>query len=611
MSEKRRKRNLKNGVWLPVCIMIAALIFSAYMFFGAKESIRAGDSEYTAIFEEKMKIMEESIFADADLESKVAEALNDYYEGKPIYHVFISLSDGVQQAKVFNAQGHTLERAYNNVYGIARNFVYLNNFTVEIVKLDFVDNMFESTQEEINTMLANTKIDGNFPFGIAFDKGFNTALMQIEIYSNKIANYDDDKLKNKRLNTYLGRHGRVSLESLPDDVILFTTRGFVYDDGLCLPLEFELTPDYGRRFLPNILDASYIDMAIQRNVDFLMECVDADPVEGKFIYGLWPLTGNENTNYNILRHAGALWAFVNQYAYSGDEIYIPYMDSTIAYLKDAVVYQDAQTAYVVEYKANEIKLGGNGISICMLVDYYEATGDDQYNQWAIEMGNGILNMLDMDTGKYYHVFYYGEDGFEDFSEKEAYRTIYYDGEATYALCSLYRLTGDEKWLTAAARAVDHFIEADYMIYRDHWVAYAMNEITKYIPSEEYYTFGLRNAWENLEYMHNYETGYFTYLELLMATFNLYDRMMEEGIEIAYLDTFDGAAFVNTIHHRVRRMLTFYFYPEFAMYSQMPGVIDGVVFVKRDFSRVRIDDIQHFAGGYLSYLENYDNIKKYE
>ncbi|NBJ91786.1 hypothetical protein [Parablautia muri] len=81
-------------------------------------------------------------------------------------------------------------------------------------------------------------------------------------------------------------------------------------------------------------------------------------------------------------------------------------------------------------------------------------------------------MQDGDDGGYYHVL----SG--DFTRKEKLRTVYYDGEATFALCRLYGQTGSQIWLDAAQNAVAYFIREDYTQYKDHWIAYSMNEIHK-------------------------------------------------------------------------------------------------------------------------------------
>ena len=208
-------------------------------------------------------------------------------------------------------------------------------------------------------------------------------------------------------------------------------------------------------------------------------------------------------------------------------------------------------------------------------------------------------MLDEQTGSYYHVLN------SDFSRKEEYRTVYYDGEATFALVRLYGLTGDSKWLDAAVSAVNHFIAADYTQYRDHWVSYSMNEITKYLPDrKEYYVFGLENAGTNMEKIRNRETTGPTDFELLMTTFELYQRMLENG-EAA--DSFDLATFLQVVDERAERQRIACFYPEMAMYMKNPQQILSAFMARDRNFRVRIDDVQHSIGGIYLYYKNYDKL----
>lgn len=95
-----------------------------------------------------------------------------------------------------------------------------------------------------------------------------------------------------------------------------------------------------------------------------------------------------------------------------------------------------------------------------LTEYIDVFQDEGYKDVCTALGEGSLTMLDQDKGTYHHVL----NG--DFTRKEESRTIYYDGEATFALCRLYGLTGDPVWLDAAQSAVEHFIEADYTRYKD-------------------------------------------------------------------------------------------------------------------------------------------------
>ena len=291
---------------------------------------------------------------------------------------------------------------------------------------------------------------------------------------------------------------------------------------------------------------------------------------------------------------------------TGNEELVPVIDRAIDYMvENAIVERNGEISYLYEEKSDEIKLGGCGVAVVALTEYMDAFGSDKYKDLAIKLGNGILTMLDQNSGEYHHVL----DG--EFIKKEQFRTVYYDGEATFALCRLYSLTSDEKWLDAAKSAVEHFISADYVQYKDHWVAYSMNEITKYVDDERYYTFALRNAQENLDTIYNRDTTYHTYFELLMSTFEIYDRMIERGIHVDYLDNgFDLEYFLRTIYKRADHMLCGYFYPEYAMYMANPNSILDTFMVRHDGYRVRIDDVQHNVGGYYLYYMNYDKLVDY-
>ena len=96
----------------------------------------------------------------------------------------------------------------------------------------------------------------------------------------------------------------------------------------------------------------------------------------------------------------------------------------------------------------------------------------------------------------------------------------------------------------------------------------------------------------------------------MATFELYDRMVENNIMVDYMEKFDARYFIDTIFHRADHMLNGYFYPEYAMYLKKPSKILGTFCVRHDGYRIRIDDVQHFIGGYAQYQEKYNKLLIY-
>ena len=409
----------------------------------------------------------------------------------------------------------------------------------------------------------------------------------------------------------------------------------------------------GRREIRNF-DAAAARSFVTAAASFLEKQVQQD---GSFRYGYYPRFDRVIPGYNCMRHASTIWSLLCQYRITQKASVLSLAARSIDYLlSHALVYRDPDTAYLSEPLKNEIKLGGGGVLILAITEYLDLCSGEshpailcsgearseilcseeprpailrsrepltkapnaeilharetlpeqealrrRYTEIACALGNGILSLLNPETGEFSHVLNM------DFSLKERYRTVYYDGEAAYALCRLYRLTKEEKWLFYAEKTVDHFLAADYTRYRDHWVAYAMNEITRYIHRDDYDTFALRNARVNLDFLYKRETTYHTFLELLMVTFETYERILAENPGLPYLKEFDLPYFLRTIRVRADRMLNGFFFPEYAMYMRCPDKILGSFMVRHDGFRVRIDDVQHNIGGFYLYYKNYSRL----
>ena len=529
------------------------------------------------------------------------EISGDIEEGLPDNVVFLSVCSGEERAKVFTGTGVDRKAAWLSAYNQAKSFIENENYNAIWLKADLMSEAKTYDTVEFSTELHHYRPEF-FRYGIAFDKSFETAILEAELNGAKILDYENECVDESYLNTYLKKAGRSPLSSLPDSYVVFKCVGWMCDENDEVYDLISDIDDYGRRKVDTV-DKEYAAELVKNASGFLIDQVKDD---GSFVYGYYPRFDKNIDNYNIVRHASTLWSLVCQYRMTGNEELVPVIDRAIDYMvENAIVERNDEISYLYEEKSDEIKLGGCGVAVVALTEYMDAFGSDKYKDLAIKLGNGILTMLDQNSGEYYHVL----DG--EFIKKEQFRTVYYDGEATFALCRLYSLTSDEKWLDAAKSAVEHFISADYVQYKDHWVAYSMNEITKYVDDERYYTFALRNAQENLDTIYNRDTTYHTYFELLMSTFEIYDRMIERGIHVDYLDNgFDLEYFLRTIYKRADHMLCGYFYPEYAMYMANPNSILDTFMVRHDGYRVRIDDVQHNVGGYYLYYMNYDKLVDY-
>lgn len=571
-----------------VIIAIVATVVVSYIIDSNKKS------DIIEGFENKVALLKNEALSTA-----VRDEIGENPAGERAgYAVFLSLSDGSERANVFSGTGKSLDDAWNSACDKADEFVKERIYDAVWLKADVVNSSQTLTDAELSAALSDST-EQYFRYGLALKPDFSEALLEEELNCAKIYDYDENSLNFEYLNMYLQKADRPSVELLSGEYTAFTcVSWFCGDDGKVLRLnDGEL--NYGRRDI-DPLDADFAKDLCLNSSEYLTKQLNAD---GSFIYGYKPRFDNEISGYNILRHAGSIWTLVIRYDMTGDKELIPEIESAIDYVADNALISDGEdTAYVYDEDDGEIKLGGNGIMLVALTEYMESLDTDKYMDLAVRLGNGILSMLDQSTGKYTHVLN------PDLSVKEEFRTVYYDGEASFALCRLYGLTKDSKWLSAVESAVGNFIREDYTEYRDHWIAYTMNELTKYVKNEEYFTFALRNAQENLKRINNLDRTAPTCLELLMATYEVYERILDEGISVGYLNSgFDLDYFLETIHNRADAQLDGYFFPEYAMYMRDPAAVLNAFFAREDGFRTRIDDTQHSVGGYYLYYLNYDRL----
>ena len=507
------------------------------------------------------------------------------------YAVFLSVCDVQTRADVFSGTGATLEEAWEAADRAAESALAKSGRSPVWMKADLVFQSEKVTYEDLCQSLS-TQRPGSVRFGVSFDDDFENALIEAELNAAGAfrCGEEDAGIDKDALNEYLKSADRKKIRKLPDTCIVFRSFGWLCDEENNIYMLGSDKTNQGRRRL-DIVDAGHAAEVVRSSSDYLKAQIRED---GTFVYGYASGSGTDLEGYNILRHAGAVWSLISSYQLTRDAALIQPIDQAVEYMLRQVVSADDQTAYLYEAQTDEIKLGGCGLAVIALTEYMEAFDTDKYLDVCRQLGNGILSLLHAEDGTYYHVL----NG--DFTEKEAFRTVYYDGEATFALCRLYGMTGEAVWLDAAKAAVGHFIAADYAQYCDPWVAYTMNEITKYVDDQTYYLFALENVQDHYEQL-NSETSDPIHLELLMATFELYDRLVTRGAQI---DGFDKAAFLQTLYSRADLLLNGYFYPEYAMYMDQPEKILGAFMVREDGFRTRIDDVQHGISGFCLYQKNY-------
>ena len=551
--------------------------------------------------------LKEYILTEQVSEKLTSELLKNT-ERQDNFTVFLSVCNKKERARVFHGSGKTLLIAWTNAEKwlkeyqkkqIAKKKPLIGTW----VKVDVV-----TDYETILTEDLRNEIDKSLPYffrkGIAFNNNFTTAYLENEVNCNKMLNYAKDKkpFNMKRINYYRNiYYNQPDLKEVPKQITLFTTTGFFCDEDMNI-IELCLEGlEYGRRKI-DILDKPLAEKLINNASEYLFNMIKLD---GSYIYGIFPIYHNVYEGYNILRHTGSIWALINYYRITKNEALLPKLHSAMNYLLETHVERNNNTAWVVERKSDEIKIGGNGLAVIMLTEYMDVLKTDKYTSIVKVLANGILELQDKETGVYWHVLNY-----PDHTRKDEFRTIYYDGEATFALARAYTYTKEKRYLDGATLAVENFIKKDYTQYRDHWVAYSVNEVIKYIPEVRYFEFAMQNVENNTKRILNQPRATPTNLELLMAAWLTYKQYKESNLKIEYIDNFDIPGFAETIYKRAVHGLNSFCFPEFAMYFQNPNEVIDSFIIRDDSFRIRIDDIQHFIGGYYIYTIFFDDLCPY-
>lgn len=557
---------------------------------------------YVLEFNEKAELLKDKLLSNKTFE-ELEEQFGPSLCTDGLYTVFFSICNKITRAKVVRATASSIAQAWHDACVAAVKYISLKEYKPVWVKADI---MCKSEKIKLSELINIISKDFNefYRHGISFDPEYKTAMIEAEINGNRVISYKEKTIKAEQVNKYLPKACGIRLHELPEDVIVFDCRCALCDENSKTYTLYWRGKSCGRRVLKKFVKKNALEV-ITTSSQYLSNQLD---LNGKFEYGIYPIYHKVIPGYNILRHASSLWSLICAYRITGDKFILRQVEGAIGYLIRHSFYKynkprtEENTAYIADLDKMEVKLGGNGLAVIMLTEYMNLTGSDKYVKLCKELGNGIVELLDKQTGEFTHVL-----EIPSLEVKAKMRTVYYDGEAVFALSRLYGLTKEQRWLDAASLAVDRFIREDYTKHRDHWVAYSMNEITKYKPEEKYLSFALRNAQVNLKKIHDQKTTYHTYLELLCVTFELYDRIMTENLKVDYLSEFDADYFIETIFHRAHYMLNGYAYPEYAMYLRYPEKILGSFFVRHDGYRIRIDDIQHFCGAYYSLYRNYEKL----
>ncbi|WP_066191556.1 MULTISPECIES: glycoside hydrolase family protein [Gracilibacillus] len=513
--------------------------------------------------------------------------------------LFLSLGTLEHRAIVFHVKANSFQKSWTKLVHLGESFISKQSHDFPYIKIDIVKNTEALSVFEFIKRLTQTK-RYYFRYGVSFDQNFNHAFLEQELNGNAVLKYDKQNkrafIDEKNLQLYIKKH-RPNLPALDfnkvSSVQLFQTKGYFLADEKCYELHMD-ERNNGRR--NTALTKEEIVSMVQASQQYLTHLVHED---GRFTYGYFSCFDREIEHYNTLRHCSTLYAMCESYEFLPNEDLKVAITSGIQYLVETYITtnDNEHEAFLLEQIPGgyEIKLGGNAAAILALTKFTTVFKNEQYLDLANALANGIKRMQQPD-GSFVHIL-----DFPSLKMKQAYRTIYYDGEAAFALMRLYHLSENAEHLQMVQHAFDYFIANDYWKNHDHWLSYCTNELTIYCSEEKYFQFGLQNVAGRLDYIYQRITTYPTFLELTVAAHRMVERLKQTNSR-HLLDNFDEDKLVKTIQKRAEYQRNGFFYPELAIYHKRPARIMGAFFIRHHTFRTRIDDVEHNLSGYIAYYD---------
>ncbi len=204
---------------------------------------------------------------------------------------------------------------------------------------------------------------------------------------------------------------------------------------------------------------------------------------GRFVYKR-PLTRKNKGQYNMVRHAGALYALAQScHQYPDKTTCDAMIRAAHFFLGQRVVLlnKQAEMAGICSYrfgaagkeKSCRIKLGAVGLGLAALVNVEKVHPGTVTLSELRKFGRFLL-FMQKKNGSFYSFFIVGQHGGNDRK-----KSLYYPGEAALGLLMLNELDPSPKWRDSAARALAFLIEKRPINTSDQWLPIALARMMSY------------------------------------------------------------------------------------------------------------------------------------
>ena len=225
------------------------------------------------------------------------------------------------------------------------------------------------------------------------------------------------------------------------------------------------------------LATSYLNQACQPSGQFTY-CVHQDK------------TQELKPEYNILRHAGTLYALEMSYERSPDSRTREVLLKAARFLrKETLAPLERQPDLLAIWSLPEMnhsgqpaqaKLGGAGLGLVALV------GMEQLHPGFSELAElrglaSFIRSMQRPDGSFYSKY------FRTTGPDATWHSLYYPGEAALGLLNLYKIDADERWLQAASAALIFLARSQQQspsVRPDHWMLLAAKQLKPILERDD-------------------------------------------------------------------------------------------------------------------------------
>jgi hypothetical protein len=200
---------------------------------------------------------------------------------------------------------------------------------------------------------------------------------------------------------------------------------------------------------------------------------------GRFAYLVDTDLGQISPSYNVVRHAGAVYALAMLNDFNYDSTAVNTMVRAANFMRANFLAPDARSSALAIWSRpppmnTKAELGAAGLGI-VAFSAVEHARPNTIRPVDLEALGKFVLFLQKPDGSFYSR-YFADKGLD-----RDWQSLYYPGEAALGLISLYELDHSQKWLAAAGRGLAYLAQSrqgPHEVPPDHW---ALIATAKFLP----------------------------------------------------------------------------------------------------------------------------------